>query len=104
MTVDKEAILFFKRCADSNDYRDIYNDPSAVFTTLLEYLNKSSQAQRPKFVHKVTGFEIFRDETRRKPPPGLTRGDLAKYIGRKWKRFKQDVRDEYMRSALTKQA
>tara|TARA_B100001175_G_C19254230_1_gene516181 strand:+ start:299 stop:601 length:303 start_codon:yes stop_codon:yes gene_type:complete len=98
---NNEVSVFLCGCAKSGAYNDIYNDPKAVFSNLLEQLNKST-VQRSKFVHKITGFEIFRDEVRRNPPSNLVKGDLAKYIGKKWKTFKQDVRDKYIEAALTK--
>ena len=93
--------MFFNRCAESGDWNGIYTDPKAVFSVLLEKLKKST-VQRSKFVHKTTGFEIYRDEVRRNPPASLGKGELAKYIGRKWKRFRQEVRDEYIKIAITR--
>ncbi len=97
-----EAKRFFGNCEKSGDYNSIYNDPKAVFSVLLEQLSKSTTTQKSKFVHKITGFEVYRDEIRKNPPSKLGKGDLAKYIGRKWKSFRQDVRDKYIHIALTK--
>ena len=97
-----EAKRFFKSCEKTGDYNDIYNDPKAVFSVLLEQLSKSTSTQKSKFVHRITGFEVYRDEIRKNPPSKLGKGELAKYIGRKWKGFKQDVRDKYIQIALTK--
>ena len=99
---NKQARLFLSSAQTSGDYNSIYNDPKAVFSVLFDNMNKSVTVQKPKFVHKITGFEIFRDETRKNPPSSLAKGELAKYIGRKWKSFKQDVRDKYIENALTK--